>query len=453
MSITQVLLYVSDTPTIPETATEDVTAQWNYDNVVTYIVGKAYTLKYYWVKITDIGGNDVFYSLGSYRTQDNTDPVVTGSLSKGVPTTTQVVFNHGISDNSDQFTSVHCLLTTDSGAKTFSDISTNGREIPWNSLSTTFDALTKNTTYYGWIAAEDSAGNQTVFDGSSITTDDDTAGPVLSSYTFTATAGLEETHVDIALSIDEVNEQSPQYSSLTTTGSIGEGFGSTTFTLMNKTGVFINSGYTWTYRENAPFSVWKADNGNVIIYQGYWFMATVVTNGWDPYTANDGDTFATGDNQYEFLGNGSDYVLDSVTGHRIPAPSGEVSYTTNPNQSWSQYSAVTLTGQFPSSLNTTYQLVYGFNGTYDSSGYSGPFNFYKPHTMWISADKTEFIGYNAGSWYAVRPSGGYNIENVTNGDQFTVDGLSDYEAFSYDLAIDVNTNEYIPSSSSDFNYD
>ncbi|AUF82584.1 hypothetical protein TetV_502 [Tetraselmis virus 1] len=447
MTISQVLLYVSETPTVPETATEDITAEWNYDNVITYIVGKAYALRYYWVKIVDNGSNETFYSLGSYRTQDNTDPVVSGSLSLGVPTTSRIVFNHSISDNSDNFSAVYALVTTDSGAKTFSDISTNGREIPWYSVNTNFDGLTENVTYYGWIAAEDAGGNQTVFSAGSITTEGDTVGPTLSSFTFTATVGLEETHVDISLVIDDDILSTPQYSSLTT---VVSEFPNTNFTITDKKGWFVSLGSnTWRYDDYQPHSVWKADNGNVILSYGSAFRISEVTNGWDPYTSNDGDLYDTGSGLYY---NKSGTTTDSVTGHVIPTSGTNFVYTLNPDQRWSQYLHLTVTGMSRSSLNTTYTLVYGVTGTFTPWGYGGLFNFYKAYTIWVNDDKSEFIGNSMGRWYAWRPTPAFDVETASYGDTFTVSGSSDTELIASKNVTDANTGEHIPEDSSYFNY-
>ncbi|AUF82590.1 hypothetical protein TetV_508 [Tetraselmis virus 1] len=388
MTVAQVLLYVSTTPVIPETATADITNDWLYDNTTTYYVGWAYALRYYWVKVIDNGANESFFSLGSYRTQDNTDPVVTGSLNLGVPTTTQVVFNHSISDNSNQFTSVHVLLTTDSGGKSFTDISTSGQSRSSSNSTTTFDALTTNTTYYGWVAVEDAAGNRIVFDGGSITTDPDTDAPILNSYNFAATAGFEETHVDITLNITDPVTNDPVEDLLTLSG-----YTSTfavingQYTITSTYGTQSGTGLTRTFSENDNYSIYKNESTKYyVIYDtgsGNWVVVRVAGEELDSIT--EGQSYNVGTPRSI----GSETDTHKTSGRNIPEADDKLSYAL-PN-----YNTLVATG-LSSQFNLTYSIVSGKTGyitgtfpTYTFNLNLGSYDFYKNGDYYVIWNNTD----------------------------------------------------------------
>ncbi|AUF82602.1 hypothetical protein TetV_520 [Tetraselmis virus 1] len=329
MPVNQVLLYVSANPTIPETATADVTAEWQYDGIITYNIGTPYALRYFWVKTIDDSSNESTHSLGSYRTQDNTAPVLNGSLAAGTPAESVVVFNYSISDASGQFGQSYVLLTTDNSAKSFSDITGSGQSVASNSTTYQFTGLVHSTTYYGWLAVSDAAGNESVFDGGNITTASDAAPPILTSHTFTATVGAEETSVDIALAINDPTVFTPGASNFDQFTIANQGAFNQTYDMTTTYGVVTGTGGSRTYETNAAYGTYKSTTTDNFVA---WSVDNSSWEAFDPSGGFDIDTAIDNDS----ITVDSSATVESGTsthdqkGKLIPSEaSSDITYTAN----------------------------------------------------------------------------------------------------------------------------
>ena len=207
MTITAAYLYVSETNSVPASHTVDITSGISGSSLAwTYDVGAPNARRYYWVKLVDSNTNESISSLGSYTTEDNTEPSVgTCTLALGTPPTTSVDLTFSATDN-DTVQTIYILFndtqSTDPGAAL---IKTAGDAYNGTATSHTYSGLSPNTTYYAWILARDAAGNETAvysFSPASITTNEDTTPPTVDS--FTLAAGSDpESEVSITLTISD----------------------------------------------------------------------------------------------------------------------------------------------------------------------------------------------------------------------------------------------------------
>ncbi len=171
-------------------------------------IGAPNATRYFWAKLIDASGNESIHPLGSYTTQDNTNPVIS-SATMALTTSaeaTSVDLAWTTWDN-DEVQTVYVLFnssqTTDPGAAL---IKSAGDAYAGTSTGHTYPNLDPATTYYGWILVRDRGGNESYqqFTPASITTDADTTAPTLDSYSLTATLGAEESSVDITITISDV---------------------------------------------------------------------------------------------------------------------------------------------------------------------------------------------------------------------------------------------------------
>jgi hypothetical protein len=175
---------------------------------VVFPIGKAYTQKFFWAEITDNAANKTTSSLGSYRTQDTTPPIVTSSLAAGTPAVSAINLTYTVSDNSDQLSElwVRAGTAAPANAQAVRDSGVSKTAAVITNATHTFSSLTFNTLYYVTVLAVDAAGNATM-ETKTLATANDTTTPTLTSYLLRAPVGAEgsvETDVVIVLVVADV---------------------------------------------------------------------------------------------------------------------------------------------------------------------------------------------------------------------------------------------------------
>jgi len=189
MPVALVELFVSATNSKPAVPVADVTALALAGQPIVYNVGKPWALRYFWVRIVDDAGNEKVTELGSYRTQDNTPPVVDISLALGTPTVSTVNVTYSVTDASDQVIENYIHIGT-VAPTTAAAVRATGVEKALNATSHTFTGLQAATQYYVTVLGRDHAGNATI-QTASITTATDNTPPNLDSYLIRAPTAAE----------------------------------------------------------------------------------------------------------------------------------------------------------------------------------------------------------------------------------------------------------------------
>lgn len=173
----------------------------------TYIVGAPNALRYFWIRLVDDSGNESITPLGSYTTQDNTDPVIsTFTMAAGTPATSEIDITISASDNDAVQTLYLWVSDTQTTAPTASAIKASGVALGGTVTSHATTGLSPGTTYYGWLLARDRVGNESAVTASTpttITTASDTTPPTLDSSSLDPTPGFEESRLNITLSFSD----------------------------------------------------------------------------------------------------------------------------------------------------------------------------------------------------------------------------------------------------------
>ena len=206
MLVALVELFVSSVNVRPEIPVADVTALALAGQPIIYNIGKPWALRYFWVRIVDNAGNEKITDLGSYRTQDNTPPVVDLSLSLVSPTVSSIQATYSVTDASEQVIENYIHITTGTPPTTAAAIRATGVEKAINATSHTFTGLQAATLYHVTVLGRDHAGNTTI-KTVSITTATDNTPPHLDSYQLrapTAAEGNVELVVVITLGVSDV---------------------------------------------------------------------------------------------------------------------------------------------------------------------------------------------------------------------------------------------------------
>lgn len=189
MPVSLVELFVAPTNVKPATPALDVTAQALAGTPITYNIGTPYAQRYFWVRIVDDSGNEKVTELGSYRTQDNTPPVLDLSLALGSPTVSVINATFSVTDASGQVAETWVHIGTAAGA-TPSQVRATGVQKTVGATSHSFTGLNYNTQYFVTLLAKDAAGNEAITTVD-IATAPDTTAPNLDSYVLRAPTGAE----------------------------------------------------------------------------------------------------------------------------------------------------------------------------------------------------------------------------------------------------------------------
>ena len=206
MPVALVQLFVNNVNTRPSTPVADVTTLAKAGSPITYNIGQPYATRWFWIRIVDDAGNEKFVDLGSYRTHDNTPPVVSLSLALGNPTVSTINATYDVTDASGQLSEVWVHITTGAGPTTASQIRATGVQKTVGSTSHTFTGLAAATQHFVTVLGKDAAGNE-AFRTVDIATATDTAPPNLDSYVLRAPVGGEgnpELLVVIQLTVSDV---------------------------------------------------------------------------------------------------------------------------------------------------------------------------------------------------------------------------------------------------------
>ena len=189
MPVALVELFANDSNSKPATPVADVTALALAGQPIVYNVGKPWAVRWFWVRIVDSAGNERVTELGSFRTQDNTPPVLDLTLALGAPTVSVVNATFSVTDASDQLVDQFVHIGTAAPANA-AEIRATGVQKALGSTSHSFTGLQPATLYHVSVMGKDSAGNE-AYETATITTAADTTPPNLDSYTIRAPTGGE----------------------------------------------------------------------------------------------------------------------------------------------------------------------------------------------------------------------------------------------------------------------
>ena len=205
MPVSKVELFASALNVQPENPTLDITTDVLAGNPITYSIGTPYKEMYFWVRITDDSNNVKNASLGSYRTQDNTGPIITSTLAQGDPSVSVLELSYSISDASGQLSEAFVHIDTSAPADS---ATIRAAGVSKSLLDTThsFTGLVAYTTYFVSVFATDAAGNETI-ETRQLATAADTTPPVLDTFALRAPVGAEgdpELVVVIELAVSDI---------------------------------------------------------------------------------------------------------------------------------------------------------------------------------------------------------------------------------------------------------
>jgi hypothetical protein len=165
MTISTVTLYSNTSNTFPTGSPgTDVTTAALAGTPIVSSIGKAYTQKWFWVKLVDAFNNETTAALGSYRTTDTTPPTITTTVAAGTPSSTSIDLTYTVADNSDQLSELYVSASTTSpaNAAAIRAIGVQKTAAVMSGATHTFSSLTASTTYYISVLATDAAGNSTI---------------------------------------------------------------------------------------------------------------------------------------------------------------------------------------------------------------------------------------------------------------------------------------------------
>ena len=205
MGVTKVELFASALNVMPENPTLDITTEVLAGTPITYSIGVPYKEMYFWAKIYDEANNVKVAPLGSYRTQDNTGPVITSTLTNGDPSVSVIELAYTLSDASGQLSEAFVHIDTSAPADG-ATIRAAGVTKSLLDTAHSFTGLVENTTYHVSVLATDAAGNETI-ETKVLATAPDTTPPVLDSFTLRAPTGAEgdpELIVVIEMAVSDV---------------------------------------------------------------------------------------------------------------------------------------------------------------------------------------------------------------------------------------------------------
>lgn len=195
--VSLVELFVGDT-SAPVTDVADVTALVLAGDPIVCYDGLPWAQRYPWLRVV-VAGSEQVIDLGSYRTQDNTPPLITLGVAPAVDT---INITYSVTDDSGQVaeTYVHIGTLEPDAA----EIRATGVLQGGGSTSHTFAGLEPATRYYVSVLAMDAAGH-TAFQTVGVAGDN--VPPSLDSYLLrapTAAEGANELAVVVELAVSDV---------------------------------------------------------------------------------------------------------------------------------------------------------------------------------------------------------------------------------------------------------